>query len=110
MIFSARTSISTIYNTIWSKLKRKKFTLMGPENNKKALVFIDDLNMPKKEEYGAQPPLELLRHLFEHQGWYEMNEFSFKNIESLYFICAMGLPGGGKVVLSPRFTRFFNII
>lgn len=22
----------------------------------------------------------------------------------------MGLPGGGKVVLSPRFTRFFNII
>jgi len=65
------------------KLKRRKLSVLGPENNRKAFVFIDDLNMPKKEEFGSQPPLELIRQLFDHKGWYEMTEFEFKYIVDL---------------------------
>ena len=37
--------------------------VLGPENNKKAFIFIDDFNLPRKEIFGAQPVLELMRKL-----------------------------------------------
>jgi len=65
--------------------------------------------MPAVEEYGAQPPIELLRLLLDKKGLYVRGEWSWKDIEDTTLIGCAAPPGGARAVITPRFTRRFNI-
>lgn len=59
--FSAQTSSARTQEMIEIKLERQKKNLLGAPAGKKVIVFVDDVNMPKLDTYGSQPPIELLR-------------------------------------------------
>ena len=108
--FSAQTDSYSTQQTIESKLEKKKGkVLLGAKSNNTLLLFIDDVNMPSVERYGAQPPIELLRQLLSDKGFYDRPNFYWKTIENFCCICAAAPPSGGRAPLTPRFIRHFHM-
>lgn len=59
--FSAQTSSIRTQEMIESSLEKRRRNQLGAPIGKTVIVFIDDVNMPKLDRYGSQPPIELLR-------------------------------------------------
>jgi dynein heavy chain len=51
--FSAQTSSRETFEMIDGKLEKKRKGVIGATGNSKIFIFVDDINMPKKEIYGA---------------------------------------------------------
>lgn len=57
-----------------------------PPPGKKFIYFIDDINMPAIEDYGAQPPIQMLRLILGNQGVWDRKSHIFKYIEGVEMI------------------------
>ncbi|CAH1962386.1 unnamed protein product [Acanthoscelides obtectus] len=110
MNFSAQTSSFRTQEIVELKLEKKKKTLLGAPAGKKVIIFVDDVNMPKLETYGAQPPIELLRQFLDYGGLYDREKLFWKDIRDVVVSVACAPPGGGRNPLTPRFVRHFGML
>ncbi|KAL0216159.1 hypothetical protein P9112_008343 [Eukaryota sp. TZLM1-RC] len=109
LTFSAQTSANRTQDMLEMKLEQKRKGILGPAGlSKSVCLFIDDLNMPKKEVYGAQPPIELLRQILDYSGFYDRSKGNWLSIQSMSMIAACAPPGGGRSDVTPRVIRHFN--
>ncbi|XP_050498494.1 dynein axonemal heavy chain 2 [Diabrotica virgifera virgifera] len=107
---SAQTSSNNLQDSIESRLEKRTKGHYAPPRGKKLVSFLDDMNMPAKETYGSQPPLELLRQWIDYGFWYDRAKQARKYVEMMHVIGAMGPPGGGRNVISERLLSCFNVI
>lgn len=111
--FSAQTTANQTQNIIDGKMEKRSMRVYAPKPiGKVGIIYVDDLNMPQKEKYGAQPPIELLRQWMDYSGWYDIvgNEKEFRKIVNIRFVAAIGPPGGGRNHITDRLVRHFNTI
>lgn len=60
---SARSSSQGVQMALESKMTSVHKNLLGAPEGKVNVVFVDDVNLPARDAFGSQPPLELLRQL-----------------------------------------------
>ncbi len=107
---SAQTSSGGVQNIIEGKLEKRTKNVYVPVGGKSMLSFIDDFNMPMKDTFGSQPPLEFVKHYMDYGFAYDRQKQGVKNYNDILLTAAMGPPGGGRNVLSPRIQARFNVL
>jgi dynein heavy chain len=60
-----------VQRTIEAAVEKRTKNIFGPPVGKKLIAFVDDMNMPKVDDYGTQQPIALLKLFFEHGGMYD---------------------------------------
>ena len=65
-----QTSSSNVQDIIESHVEKRTKGVYIPIGSKKLITFMDDFNMPAKDTFGSQPPLELIRLWIDYGFWY----------------------------------------
>ncbi|KAJ3339931.1 Dynein heavy chain 2, axonemal, partial [Kappamyces sp. JEL0680] len=107
---SAQTSSGGVQNIIEGRLEKRTKNVFVPVGGKSMLTFIDDFNMPMKDTFGSQPPLEFVKHYMDYGFAYDRQKQGVKNYNDISLAAAMGPPGGGRNALSPRIQARFNVL
>ncbi|XP_051490092.1 dynein axonemal heavy chain 10 [Apus apus] len=108
--FSSRTTSMDIQRNLETNVEKRTKDTYGPPMGKRLIVFMDDMNMPKVDEYGTQQPIALLKLLLEKGFMYDrIKEMNCKLFRDLDFVAAMGKAGGGRNEVDPRFISLFSV-
>ncbi|XP_035375794.1 dynein heavy chain 2, axonemal [Electrophorus electricus] len=107
---SSQTTSNNVQAIIESRVEKRTKGVYVPVGGKRMLAFLDDLNMPAVDDFGSQPPLELLRLWIDYGFWYDRKKQTLKCVKDMFLLASMGPPGGGRTHISSRLQSRFNLI
>jgi dynein heavy chain len=107
---SAQTSSEIVQGIIEGRVEKRIKNKFGPPGNRRMMLFVDDMNMPRKDTFGSQPPLELIRQWMDYESWYDREKQTLRYILDMQVVGGMGKPGGGRAVISGRYQAQFHLI
>ena len=68
LIASLPPPFPSLQDIVDMRTERRRKGIYGPRPGVLNVVFVDDLNLPEKEKFFAQPPVEALRQLLANDG------------------------------------------
>ena len=109
IVLSAQTHQDQIQELIFSQIIKRKRAVFGPASGKRLVVFIDDMNMPQKQFFGDQPPLELTRQILDRGGCYVWkSQKEYICLEDVFVLAAMN--PHTRDPMPPRLVRQFFVL
>ena len=76
-----QSSSNNVQDIIESRVEKRTKGVYVPIGSKKLITFMDDFNMPAKDTFGSQPPLELMRLWLDYGFWYDRQKQTVKKIQ-----------------------------
>lgn len=104
--FSARTTSLRVQQVIEDQLIQKGKTYL-PQIGRQGIIYVDDLNMPAKDQYECSQPIEFVRFFMDTKGFYDRKDLFWKNVENTCILSSCAQPGGGRETLTTRLTTSF---
>ena len=88
--FSAVTTPQILQKHFEYYLEKRQGRTYGPLGGKQMMMVVDDISLPKRNEWGDQETNELMRQLLEMNGFYRSDKpiGEFKNIVDVKYVLA----------------------
>ena len=87
-------------------IEKKTGKQFAPPGKMRLIYFIDDLNMPRLDEYNTQTAIAILRQHMDYIHWYDRTKLTIKEIINTQVLACMN-PTAGSFYVNPRYQRHF---
>jgi len=108
LVFSANTKAIETQNYLETRLEPKKGkTLLGPPGSTQGIIYVDDINMPLKEN--SPNPVEFIRQLISVHGFYGKSKLQWVKLMNMQILCCGTVNEYGRWELPERFLHLFDM-
>jgi dynein heavy chain len=106
--FNSYTDSKTLQFFIEGAIEKRVGRTYGPPPTKTMVYFLDDLNMPKVDDYGTQSPICLIRQIIDYALIYDRDHLEEKKLLADVMFSGCMNPKSGSFYVDDRLTRHFS--
>ena len=109
-LYNLNTTSKKVESFLMDNLSYVKRNVIGDSYNRKVILFIDDCNLQRMDEYKSQSGLEYARNIMNTKYIYDMKTNIVKNLDKVNMLCCANLSNYRKNPSMDRFIHSYNFI